>query len=36
MKTIKEVEQCQEELVKSIQEEKTKASGEVKNYETSK
>jgi WD40 repeat protein len=34
MKTIKEVEQCQEELVKSIQEEKTKASGEVKNYES--
>jgi hypothetical protein len=33
MKTIKEVEQCQEELVKSIQEEKTKTSGEVKNYQ---
>ena len=34
LKTIKEIEQCQEELVKSIQVAKTEASGEVKNYES--
>lgn len=34
IKTIKEIEQCQEELVKSLQEAKTEASGEVKNYES--